>query len=172
MFLLMLFAEPLGGWGGALDVHQPDLQAALQVDCGTPGSGPPGTITIRYSWSWTSATVLPSGTDIAVLGWTGIDGDGHPLYVVKDFPDEANGIHPGLAGFSNTDMADSIASETGGSFRWAIPLGVQQLRPGQVEMTLRLAHDAPPGPQPLVVSATYVHEGLWRADAPHITCSW
>jgi hypothetical protein len=172
LFALMLFADPLGGWGGAFDVHQPDLQPALQVDCGTPGSGPPATITIRYAWSWKSATVLPSGTDIAVIGWTGTDDGGHPLYVVKEIPDEATGIHAGLAGYPSTAMADAIAHETGGSFRWAMPLDEQQLRPGQIELTLRLAHDAPSGPQPLVVSATYIHEGLWRADAPKVTCAW
>jgi len=172
LFSLMLFSDSLGGWGGAFDVHQPDLQAAAQVDCGAAGAGPPATITIRYDWSWTSATVLPSGTDIVVIGWTGTDADGHPLYVVKEIPDEATGIHAGLAGYPSTAMADVIAHETGGSFRWALPLDEQQLRPGQIQLTLRLAHAAPSGPQPLVVSATYIHEGLWRADAAHITCSW
>lgn len=172
MFALMLFAEPLGGWGGAFDVHQPDLQDGLQVDCGTPGSGPPETITIRYAWSWASSTVLPSGTDIAVFGWTGTDADGHPLYVVKDIPDDGTGVHAGLAGYPSTVMADVIARETGGSFRWAMPLDEQQLKPGKIELTLRLAHAAPVGPQPLVVSATYIHEGLWRADAQKVTCSW
>ena len=99
LFSLMLFAQPLGDWGGSLDVHEPDLQATLQVDCGTAGSGSAGsslppTIALRYDWSWTSGTVLPSGTDIIVIGWTGTDADGHPLYVVKTIPDTGPGCIP------------------------------------------------------------------------------
>lgn len=177
LFSLMLFAEPLGGWGGALDVHQPDLQASLQVDCPAPGSGSagsslPATIALRYDWSWGSATMLPSGTDIVVLGWSGADAGGHPLYVVKDIPAAGGGVYAGLTGYPSTEMADVIARESGGSFRWAIPLDEQQLAPGRIDLTLRLARDAPQGPQPLVVTATYIHDGIWRADAPKITCSW
>jgi hypothetical protein len=172
LFSLMLFADPLGGWGGAFDVHQPDLQAAVQVDCGAAGSGLPATIALRYDWSWQSATLFPSGTDIVVIGWTGADADGHPLYVVNDIPDDGTGIHAGLAGYPSTKMADAIARETGGSFRWALPLDEQHLAPGRIELTLRRARAAPVGPNPLVVTATYIHEGLWRADAPKVTCTW
>ena len=172
MFALMLFAHPLGDWGGALDVHQADLQASLTVDCPAPGSGPPANLTITYDWSWKSGTILPSGTDIIVTGWTGTDSGGHPLYVVDSIPDDGTGIHAGLAGYPSTDLANVIARETGGSFRWAMPLDEQQLAAGHIELTLRRAQAAPQGPQPLVVSMTYVHEGVWREDAPKVTCSW
>lgn len=174
---LMLCAQPLGGWGGTLDVHQADLQAALQVDCGTSasaaaGSTVPATITLRYDWSWKSAGLLPSGTDIVVIGWTGADADGHPLYVVSDIPDAGQGVYAGLTGYPSTDMANVIARETTGSFRWSMPLDEQRLAPGRIDLTLRRARDAPPGPNPLVVTATYIHEGLWRADAQKVRCSW
>ena len=177
LFSLMLFAQPLGDWGGTLDVHQPDLQGRLQVECGAAGSGSagsslPATITLRYDWSWKSTTMLPSGTDIVVVGWTGADADGHPLYVVKTIPDPGAGVHAGLTGYPSTVMADAIARESGGSFRWAMPLDEQHLAPGRIDLTLRLARDAPQGPQPLVVTATYVHDGIWRADAAKVTCSW
>jgi hypothetical protein len=172
LFSLMLFADPLGGWGGAFDVHQADLQAAVQVECGAAGAGPPATIALHYDWSWRSSTLFPSGTDIVVIGWTGTDADGHPLYVIKDIPDDGTGVHAGLAGYPSTKMADVIARETGGSFRWALPLDEQHLAPGRIELTLRRARQAPVGPNPLVVTATYIHEGLWRADSPKVTCTW
>lgn len=175
LFSLMLFAQPLGDWGGSLDVRQPDLQAALQVDCGASGSAGsrlPATIALRYDWSWKSTTMLPSGTDIVVIGWTGADADGRPLYVVKNIPDTGAGVYSGLSGYPSTDLADAVGRESGGSFRWALPLDEQHLAPGRIDLTLRLARDAPPGPNPLVVSATYIHLGVWRADAPKVTCSW
>jgi hypothetical protein len=172
MLALMLFAVPLGGWGGQLDVHEPDLQGALAVDCGASGSGVPAEVDLHYDWSWRSSALLPSGTDIVVIGWTGADADGHPLYTIGDIPPDGTGVFPGLAGYPSTDMANVIARETTGSFRWAIFVDQQQLQPARIELTLRRARDSPPGPQPLVITATYIHDGLWRHDAAKVTCSW
>jgi hypothetical protein len=177
LLALMLFALPLGGWGGQLDVHEPDLDAALAVQCGTgsgvtSASGVPAEIGLHYNWSWRSTGVLPSGTDIVVIGWTGADADGHPLYTIGDIPGDGTGIFPGLAGYPSTDMANDIAHETNGSFRWAIVVDQQQLQPAEIDLKLRRARESPPGPQPLVITATYIHAGLWRHGAPSVTCSW
>jgi hypothetical protein len=179
LFSLMLFAQPLGGWGGTLDVHQEDLQAALKVDCGagTGGSGLdafglPPTISVSYDWSWNKAGLLPSGTDIVVIGWTGADADGHPLYGYSNSPDAGPGILAGLAGYPSTAMADRIGRETTSSFRWALPLDQQHLAPGQIDLTLRRTKAGSQGPKSLLVTATYIHEALWRGDAEHVTCTW
>jgi len=172
LLAMLVFALPLGGWGGQLDVHEADLQPQLAVDCGAPGSGPPATISLRYDWSWRSSGLLPSGTDIVVIGWNGADRDGHPLYTIGDIPDDAPGIFPGLAGYPSTVMADAIAHETAASFRWAIQLDQQRLQPSTIVLGLRRAREAPSGPQPLEITASYIHSGLWRHDVTPITCTW
>ncbi|HEY4228447.1 MAG TPA: hypothetical protein VGM49_08910 [Candidatus Limnocylindrales bacterium] len=172
LLAMLVFALPLGGWGGALDVHEADLQPALAVDCGSAGAGLPATISLRYDWSWSSSALLPSGTDIVVVGWNGTDADGHPLYTIGDIPDDATGIFPGLAGYPSTVMADAIAHETAASFRWAIQLDQQRLRPSRIDLDLRRARVAPTGAQPLVITASYIHSGIWRHDVIPITCTW
>lgn len=173
MLALMLFALPLGSWGGQLDVHEADLQAALAVDCGPSGGGIPAEVTLHYDWSWRSAALLPSGTDIVVVGWTGADANGHPLYTIGDIPPNETGIYPALAGYPSTDMANAIAKETTASFRWAIVVEEQQLQPARIDLTLnRAPHLTLSGPQSMVVTASYIHDGVWRHDAQKVTCNW
>jgi hypothetical protein len=174
MLALMAFAAPLGAWGGALDVHEENLVGAVAADCPATatGSGLPDVITVHYDWSWRSSVLLPSGNDVVVIGWTGADSDGHPLYTIEDIPSAAAGINAGFAGDPSTEMADAIAHETAASFRWQVQLDRQQLLPSRVELVLRRVRPSPPGPNPLVISATYIHAGLWRHDAPKVTCSW
>jgi hypothetical protein len=168
----MLASPQLFSWGGVFDVHEPDLHATLAADCGTPGGGPPDRITLRYEWSWTATTRLPSGTDIVVLGWTGADSQGHPLYVIDEIPDSGAGVYSGLNGYPSTQMADVVAHESQGSFRWAMPLDQQRFAPGQIELHLRRAQAAAAESEPLTITATYVHLGLWRQSPATITCSW
>ena len=170
----MLASPQLFSWGGVFDVHEPDLRATLAAGCGTPGAGLPDQITLRYEWSWTSGAPMPSGTDIVVLGWTGADAEGHPLYVIDQIPESGPGVYSGLNGYPSTKMADDIAHETQGAFRWAMPLAEQQFAPGRIELHLRRSDAATPGPdpQPLNITATYVHLGLWRQSPPTVTCSW
>jgi hypothetical protein len=169
---VMSFGQQLFGWGGLLDVHEPDLRASIAADCGAPGAGPPETITFAYDWAWSSGSPLPSGTDIVVVGWTGADAEGHPLYVIAEIPESGPGISPGFGGYPSTQMAEQVAQESTGSFRWAIDLSRQALKPGRIALRFTRAREIPPGPNPLTITATYIHLGLWRHDAPRVTCSW
>lgn len=168
----MLASPQLFAWGGVFDVHEPDLRASLAAECGSPGGGLPDRITLTYEWSWTTGAPMPSGTDIVVLGWTGADSEGHPLYVIDEIPESGPGVYSGLNGYPSTKMADDIAHETQGAFRWAMPLTEQQFAPGRIELHLRRAQAAAPESQPLTITATYVHLGLWRQSPATVTCSW
>ena len=170
--VVVTFGQPLFGWGGLLDVHETDLQASLAADCGTPGAGPPATITLAYDWAWGSGSPLPSGSDIVVVGWTGADAEGHPLYVIAEIPESGPGVNPGIGGYPSAEMAGEVAQESTGSFRWGIDLSQQGLKPGRIELQLMRTREIPPGPNPLTITATYIHLGLWRNDAPRVTCSW
>lgn len=169
---VMAFGPQLFGWGGALDVHEPDISAAVTVDCGDPDAGPPSRITLVYDWSWRSAALLPNGDDIVVLGWTGSDPQGRPLYLIDEIPESGAGVYSGLAGFPSTDMATAIGLESQGSFRWAIDLGEQKFRPGHIELQLQRSRDVQAGALSVKVTASYVHLGLWRHDESTVTCSW
>jgi hypothetical protein len=169
---LIALGKPLFSWGGTFDVHEPDLTAAATADCGPPGGGPPATIKVTYAWSWRGSSVLPSGSDIVVIGWTGSDDQLHPLYILGDTPVSGIGVYPGQLGFPSTDMADQVGAESDASFRWAVDLREQGFRPGHLEVVLRRATDNPPNPQPLQIAATYVHLGIWRHPAATVTCSW
>jgi hypothetical protein len=169
---LVSFGQQLFGWGGLLDVHERDLRASVTADCGAPGAGPPQTITLAYDWAWGSGSPLPSGTDIVVIGWTGADAEGHPLYVIDEIPESGPGIRPAFGGYPSTSMAGQVEEESEASFRWGIDLGRQGLEPGHIALQLTRPREVPPGPNPLTITATYIHLGLWRHDAPRVICSW
>lgn len=168
----VVFAPQVFDWGGILDVHEPDLQATLRVDCGPAADGPPASLTFTYDWSWSRSTPLPNGNDIVVVGWTGADAQGRPLYVIDDIPDTGPGVYSGRSGYPSLEMANEVAAESHGSFRWLVALGQQQLRPGHVELVMQRPREVPSGSVTLKVTMTYVHLGLWRHDAPSVTCSW
>jgi hypothetical protein len=170
--VVILGARPMFGWGGLLDVRAPDLKAVLSVNCGAAGAGVPPTVSVTLDWSWSKWTPFPSGTDVVVIGWTGVDADGRQLFLLDETTDTTRGIHPGLFGDASNDMANQVASESRGSFHWGIPLGEQQLAAGHLVVRLLRTHAAQPSPQPLQIRATYVHVGLWRSDTPTVTCSW
>lgn len=170
----MLASPQLFSWGGVFDVHETNLQATLAADCGTPGAGLPDQITLRYDWTWNASAPMPSGTDIVVLGWTAADSAGHPLYVIDEIPDSGAGVFSGLNGYPSTQMADAIAKESQGAFRWAMPLDQQRFAPGHIELHLRRSEAAAveAQPEPLTVTASYIHLGLWQQQPPRVTCSW
>jgi hypothetical protein len=167
----MVLASPLFGWGGLFDVHQPDLQASVHVECGAPAAGLPPTIRVSYDWSWRSTTVFPNQTDIVVIGWSGADARGRPLYVIDEIPPSAAGIYSGLTGYPSTGLADRVGGESEASFRWSIELDERGFEPGGVRLRLVRPREDPPGPNSVTFAASYVHLGLWR-ETTRLTCSW
>lgn len=171
MLAVLAFGHTLFGWGGALDVREPDLSAGIAATCGDPGSDPPPTIALTYEWSWQRASLLPSGVDMVVLGWTGADREGRPLYVVGRIPENATGIRAGLEGYPSAEMAKEVGTESEGRYRWAIELSRQQLAAGRVDLELRFARDEVPESGTLVLKGSYVHLGQWRHTTT-LTCTW
>lgn len=174
---LVLLTVPLTGasvfgWGGLLDVHEPDLRATLESDCDAHGDGPPGTVSVTYEWSWRTSGLFPSGDDVVVISWTGDDRFGRPLYFLGDTAPPGTGVVSGRQVDPSAAMAREIEAEKRGSWHWGIELEAQRLEPGRIEFQLDLARPAPPQPGPLTIAATYIHLGLWRQDAAGLTCSW
>jgi hypothetical protein len=165
------FGPLMFGWGGVLDVHEPDLRASLTVDCGTPGAGPPATVNVTYDWSWARWSPFPSGLDVVVIAWAGKASDGRVLYLLGDAPDPGAGIHDGLQRAPSDVLAEKVEDASEGSWHWGVQLAEQQLRPSRIEVPLELARANPPGPSPLIITASYVHAGLWRSAANR-TCTW
>ncbi|HET9680687.1 MAG TPA: hypothetical protein VFP19_01520 [Candidatus Limnocylindrales bacterium] len=165
------YGAPIFGWGGLLDAHQADLTASLRVDCG-PGGGPPGTLTVGYDWSWRTRAPVPSGLDVVVIGWKGVDGQGRALYLLGPTPVTGPGIQPSFQDVPSLDMAREIEMQSSASWHWGIHLDQQGMAPGHIEFQLDLAHQDPPQPGPLTITASYVHLGLWHDDATPVTCSW
>lgn len=163
--------QPLFGWGGALDASASDLQPAIHADCGAPDAGPPAAVTVTYDWSWARTAPLPSGLDIVVIGWNGLDAEGRQLYYYDAAP-AAPGIYPGRRDYPSDDMASEVAASSPASFSWGVELGEQGMRPGHVELHLVRARPPTPGVRPLVITASYVHLGLWHSSPVTVTCSW
>jgi hypothetical protein len=175
--VLVLLVVPLTGpsvfgWGGLLDIHERDLQATLEVDCGAPDAGLPSTIGVTYDWSWRKWSPFPSGTDVVVIGWTGDDGLDRPLYLLGDTPAPGTGIVVGRQVDPSAAMAREVEAESEGSWHWGIELDDQHLAPGRIEVQLARTRSAPPQPGPLTITSTYIHLGLWRQDTATATCSW
>ena len=169
---VMVLGRGWFGWGGLLDVHEANLQASIQVDCGPPGAALPETILVTYDWSWASISALPNAIDIVVIGWTGADNLGRPLYVLGRTINSGFGVYPGRQGYPSLDMATAVASRFAGSFRWGAELRQQRYQPGHITLELRRTRADQPGPSPLTIGATYVHLGIWHKDAPSVTCTW
>jgi hypothetical protein len=172
LIAMVLAGEPVFGWGGFFDVHERDLSVSLVGDCGTPGAALPERIAIAYEWSWSRSTLLANEDDVVVIGWNGDDAEGHPLYVLDDTTEPEDGIRIGATSGVSTTMAREAAGHWRGSLHWVIDLGVRGIRPGRIEVVLVRAAEQPPEPEPLSIGASYVHVGVWRSDAPAVTCSW
>lgn len=167
----MAMARPLFGWGGLFDVHPPDLEASLNVECGAPEAGMPRTITISYDWSWRSTSLFPNGTDMVVIGWSGADPQGRPLFLIDEIPPSAAGIYSGLTGYPSIEMARRVGLESEASFRWSIELGERGFERAGVHLQLTRPREDPPGPNSVAFAASYVHLGIWR-ETTRLTCSW
>jgi hypothetical protein len=172
LIAMVLTGQPVFGWGGFFDVHEPDLNASLAVDCGTPGTALPERIAISYTWSWSGTTLFANEDDVVVIGWNGDDEGAHPLYVLDDAPEAGDGISQGTPSGVSATMMNEAEGPWRGSLHWVIDLSVRGIRAGQVELVLMRATEQPPEPQPLTVGASYIHVGVWRNDAPAVTCSW
>ncbi len=172
LLVVPLTGSSVFGWGGLLDGHERDLRATLEVDCGAADAGPPSTIQVTYDWAWAGWSVFPSGTDVVVIGWTGDDGIGRPLYLLGETPPSGTGIVSGRQIDPSAAMAREVEAESDGSWHWGIVLEDQDLGPGRIEMELRATRAAPPDAGPMTITATYIHLGLWRQDTAPVTCTW
>lgn len=170
----MLFSQPLFDWGGALDVRDPDLHTSMTVDCGTaaPDGTVPETITITYDWSWTNSSPLPDGLDAFVIGWSGDDGAGRPLYLLGLTPDTLPGVYSGRRGHPSRAMTAEAAEETRGWWHWGIELAERGYSPGHVVVEIHRAQPTTIDPEPLTIKASYIHLGIFRQDVAPVTCSW
>jgi hypothetical protein len=169
---LLLAVPPMFGWGGFFDVHEGDLMASLTVDCGAPGTGPPERMTIAYEWSWSASTLFANEDDVVIIGWNGDDAEGDPLYVLGDTPASGEGINLGSSSGVSATMSQQAAARWRGSVRWAIDLSARGIQPGRTEIVLMRTSEQLPEAQDIVIGATYIHVGVWRNDAPTVTCSW
>jgi hypothetical protein len=177
MLSVLGLSQPIFGWGGVLDVQQEQLVSKLVVSCapaeGAAGpSTPPPSIQVDYDWWWTKHTPVPSGLDIVVIGWSGTDAQGRPLYLLGPLGPASEGVYQGRRTDPSLEMANAIASTTKGSWQWGIELGEQQLRPGHIALELGQAREDLRGASSLVVTASYVHLGLWHAEAVPVTCGF
>lgn len=172
LLVIPLTGASIFGWGGRLDVGAGDLHSAIHVDCGGPGSGPPSTLTASYEWSWRTGSPFPSGTDVVVIGWTGDDLQGRPLYGLGATPPTATGVTFGLQEAPSLTMAQQVEGEAESSAHWGIVLETQGLEPGRIDLELRRTRADQPGPGPLTITATYVHLGVWRQAAPSVVCQF
>jgi hypothetical protein len=168
----MLVVQPVFGWGGVLDVRKADIRTSISADCSAAGGDLPATIRVTFDWSWVRTSPLPNGLDIIVIGWSGKDAAGRVLYLFDKDPKPGQGIYSARREYPSIDMATLVAKESPASWTWGVELGEQGLRPGRIELMLARARDAPPGPQPLSITASYVHLGLWRSDPVSVTCTW
>ena len=93
---------------------------------------------------------------LVVVGW---DGDDDLVDAVR-------------MGYPSREMATEVKRETRASFQWAVELVERGYAPGHLVMELDRAQQAPTGPEPLVIKASYVHLGVWRQDVAPFTCAW
>ena len=167
----MQFGSSVFAWGGAIDVDPVDLRASIAAECGAPGAGEPDIIKVSYDWSWSRTSPMPNGLDIVVMGWTGDDAAGRPLYLLEDDLEDAKGIRGGQRDYPSLDMANAVGSESKGSWSWGIDLWARGYEPGHIEFLLSRPRPAV-SPATLEIRATYVHLGVWRSDPVTVTCSW
>jgi hypothetical protein len=168
---VMALGHLVFGWGGVLDVKQPDLVATLSVDCGDQAAGPPEQIAVEYAWSWSRAAPLPNEVDTVFVGWDGDDAEGSPLYIFSDNPNQDPTIRSGQRGVLGIALLEEARGTTPG-FQWAVDLYQRGYQPGRLAVTLRLARPEASGPLSLTVRASYIHLNVWSAEPPAVTCTW
>jgi hypothetical protein len=166
----MAFGHLVFGWGGLLDPDEEDLVASLQVDCGDPSAGPPAEIPVAFDWSWASRAPLPNEVDTLVIGWSGDNAAGEPLYFYGRGPTTDPSIRSGQRGELGRSMVEEAYAESSAGFQWAIDLSRRDYEPGQITLTLRRGSE-PTGTPSLTVRASYVHLGIWRSETT-ASCTW
>lgn len=178
MLATLVLSRQLFDWGGAFDLQQGDISATVVASCGPAGGNPgtasgvpPESIHIRYDWSWQRGTPVPSGMDIVVIGWTGNDADGKPLYLLGPSEDATPGVYSGRRRYPSIDLANAVAEASSGSWQWGIELDEQHLAAGRIEANLERIREPSAGSQPLRILVSYVHVGQWHADT-ELTCEW
>ena len=178
MLAMLVFTRQVFGWGGALDVRQSDLAAQVVASCGPAGGNtgttagdPPQRIHVTYDWAWQKGSPIPSGLDIVVIGWTGDDSQGRPLYLIGPSLPTAKGIYDGRHTYPSLEMGNAMAAQSTGSWQWGIELDEFGIKPGRIEIDLDRAREPAPGSQPLRILVSYVHLGQWHVDTP-LTCAW
>ena len=174
----LVFARPVFDWGGVLDVHEGDIASVLVASCAGPGDNPntppgepPAKVHVTYDWTWHKGAPVASGLDIVVIGWTGNDAQGRPLYLLGPSVPTERGIYDGRRRFPSLEMGNTMAAQSRGSWQWGIELDEHGVTPGRIEVDLERARDAAPGAEPLRILVSYVHLGQWHADVP-LTCEW
>lgn len=178
MLATLVFSHQVFGWGGFFDVQQADLVASVTVTCG-PAGGNPGTVAgepperlrMTYDWSWKKGSPIPSGLDIVIIGWSGDDAQGRPLYLLGPTLPTGPGVYDGRRAYPSLEMANAIAAASKGSWQWGIELDEQGLGPGRIEVDLERAREPTPGSEPLRILVSYVHLGRWHSDVA-VTCEW
>jgi hypothetical protein len=161
--------------GGPLSVGLADLTPALSVQCGAPEQGIPATVTGSFDWTWRRTESLADGTDMVVVGWTGQDDAGAPLFLLGDAT--GSSPQPGIwqgGGSPSQGLADRFAARFGGfaSWSWGVTLAEQRMAPGAVPFTLRRVSDEPVAHGQITVQAAYIHLGKWINRDATATCSW
>lgn len=174
----LAFARPLFDWGGALDVRPGDLAAQITASCGptggdpgTPQTGPIARVHVTYDWAWTRSSPIASGLDLVVIGWTGDDALGRPVYFLGPTLPTGPGIYDGRRRFPSLEMGNAVAAQSRASWQWGIELDEHGFTPGRIEVDLDRARSEVPGAEPLRIVVSYVHLGQWHADTL-LTCEW
>ena len=167
----MAFSYLIFGWGGVLDVHQEDLVASLQVDCGDPTADPPAEVAVSFEWSWSRTTPLPNEVDTVFIGWSGEDAEGRPIYLLGTDTVTDPAIRDGERGKLAVALLEEARAASRSGFQWAVDLGKRGYQPGAINVALRLARETT-GPTALSVTASYIHLGIWRSEATTVSCAW
>lgn len=167
----MAFGYLVFGWGGLLDPDPEDLVASLQVDCGEPSAGPPAEIALTFDWSWSSRAPLPNEVDTIVIGWSGDDPEGQPLYSFGQGTETDASIRSGQRGALGRALVEEAYAESRAGFQWAVDLNRRDYAPGQIAVTLGRASENLTGTPSLTIRASYIHLGIWRSDSV-VSCTW
>lgn len=94
------------------------------------------------------------------------------MYVAIDLPDQSDGVYLGISSGASGRMAGQVAASWRGVFMMRLDLHKLEIRPGRIEAVLvRTAAQAASEPR-LTLGASYIHAGVWRNDAPTVTCTW
>lgn len=178
MLAILVFSRPVFGWGGALDVQPSDLVPKVLVSCAPAEAGssaaagePPARIHVTYEWWWTKRTPVPNGFDVVVVGWTGDDAQGRPLYLLGPTLPTDTGVYDGRRAYPSLEMGNAMAAASDASWQWGIELDEQGLAPGTIELDLDRPREPTPGSDPLRILVSYVHLGVWHVDTA-ATCEW